>query len=374
MVNLIQDNLALAERLDKQGSQLYKLENLNIPYQVSKAVDEIVTDAVDWAMQAPLRARFSDLPAVDMKEILQQRMFEDKSYEAHKDHKNLFDALQKSLERDYLNQLLSDLEEARQKKRKRHDVPRTTSGSPPSSPPPPPPLAGTSGAPGSKALISSKTTVSASQSMAWTTTDTRYESAGVSGAQELSPTESMINDDSILEEQVHLSNDEDSENDHQSKADSRKDWWKPLPKEQRPGTPEPAWAIPSSNKSDVENNWASALATTYEPLAENSLLIKTRDMTTFMKWYSRQVNKTELTQADFERQAYKVVKAFYPDVIHLQFQMEECHKMLTDQVDRVNLEGDQVRVNVNRPLPLDGPPGHVTIQPEFFFNKDLEYL
>ncbi|GKF11850.1 hypothetical protein Tco_0049776, partial [Tanacetum coccineum] len=48
-----------------------------------------------------------------------------------------------------------------------------------------------------------------------------------------------------------------------------------------------------------------------------------------------------LTQADFEGQAYKVVKVFYPDVIHLQFQMEECHKMLTDRVDWPNPEGDQ---------------------------------
>ncbi|GKG38276.1 hypothetical protein Tco_0457499, partial [Tanacetum coccineum] len=38
---------------------------------VSKAVNEIVTDAVDWAMQAPLRAHFHDLPVVDIKEILQ---------------------------------------------------------------------------------------------------------------------------------------------------------------------------------------------------------------------------------------------------------------------------------------------------------------
>ncbi|GJU17412.1 hypothetical protein Tco_1145378 [Tanacetum coccineum] len=54
--------------------------------------------------------------------------------------------------------------------------------------------------------------------------------------------------------------------------------------------------------------------------------------------------------------------------------MEECHKMLTDQVDWANPEGDQVRINVNRPLPLSGPPGHVTIPTQFFFNKDLEYL
>ncbi|GJY84837.1 hypothetical protein Tco_0498863 [Tanacetum coccineum] len=345
MVDLIQNNLALEERLDKQGTRLYNLENLNIPHQVSQAVDEIVIDAVDWAMQAPLRARFRDLPT----------------------------------------------KEARKKRRKRCDVPRTPPGSPPSQPPPPPPptgasdALGTSGVSGSsqlpppppplytgtsgssqqqggKTLSLSKTAASASQSMAWTTSDTRYESAGAYETQELSPNDSLMQDDSISEEQVHLSDDEDCENDHQSKADLRKDWWKPLPEEERPANPEPTWTIPSSNKSDVEINWAFALATTYEPPAENSLLVKTGDMTTFMKWYYRQVNKTELTQADFEGQAYEVVKASYPDVIHLQFQMEECHKMLTDQVDWANPEGDQARINVNRPLPLGGPPGHVTIQ------------
>nr|GEW44905.1 integrase, catalytic region, zinc finger, CCHC-type, peptidase aspartic, catalytic [Tanacetum cinerariifolium] len=61
--------------------------------------------------------------------------------------------------------------------------------------------------------------------------------------------------------------------------------------------------------------------------------------------YCRQVNKTELTQVDLEGQAYEVVKAFYPDVIHLHFQMKECHKMLTDHVDWTNPEGDQVRVD-----------------------------
>ncbi|GJT23170.1 hypothetical protein Tco_0893107 [Tanacetum coccineum] len=187
--------------------------------------------------------------------------------------------------------------------------------------------------------------------MAWTTSDIRFESIGFTTAQELSPTDSLMQDDSIPDEQ-----------------------WKPLPEEKRPATPEPAWTIPSSNVSDIENNWASTLVSTYETPAENSLLAKTGDMTTFMKWYCQQVNKTTLTQADFEGQAYEVVKAFYPDVIHLQFQMEECHKMFTDQIDWTNPEGDQVRVDVNQPLPLGGPSGHVTIQPQFFFNKDLEYL
>nr|GEX08879.1 E-beta-farnesene synthase [Tanacetum cinerariifolium] len=50
MANLIQDNNHLEERLDSQGARLYTLENLDIPQQVRKAVDEIVTDAVDWAI------------------------------------------------------------------------------------------------------------------------------------------------------------------------------------------------------------------------------------------------------------------------------------------------------------------------------------
>ncbi|GKE93692.1 hypothetical protein Tco_1574787 [Tanacetum coccineum] len=49
--------------------------------------------------------------------------------------------------------------------------------------------------------------------------------------------------------------------------------------------------------------------------------------------------------------------------------MEECHKLLTDQVDE-----SIIRYNVNKPLPLGSPPGQVTIQSDFFFNKDLEYL
>nr|GEW67624.1 hypothetical protein [Tanacetum cinerariifolium] len=42
----------------------------------------------------------------------------------------------------------------------------------------------------------------------------------------------------------------------------------------------------------------------------------------------------------------------------------------------VNLSVDDpiLRHNVNKPLPLGGPTGQVTIQSDFFFNKDLEYL
>nr|GEY84449.1 retrovirus-related Pol polyprotein from transposon TNT 1-94 [Tanacetum cinerariifolium] len=66
------------------------------------ALCEVVTDAVDWAIQAPLRNRFRDLPEADMKEILHHRMWESDSYKSHEDHMQLFEALEKSMNRDHL--------------------------------------------------------------------------------------------------------------------------------------------------------------------------------------------------------------------------------------------------------------------------------
>ncbi|GJU32039.1 hypothetical protein Tco_1175628 [Tanacetum coccineum] len=255
MADLIQDNLALEERMDKHGSRLYKLENLDIPHQVSKAVDEIVTDAVDWAIQAPLRDRFRDFPEADMKEILHHRMWETNSYKAHEDHKKLYEALEKSMDRDHSDQLLTDLAEARRKKKKRHDSPKTPPGSPPHQPPPPPPPAGPSGTSGSSQLppppppsstnqsdpskstaapSSSKTAASA-EYMAWTTTNTRLKLSVSSIPEDL-----HIDDDTAPNEQVYSSNDEDIGNDHIPKVNLMQDWWKPLFEEDRPATPEPA--------------------------------------------------------------------------------------------------------------------------------------
>ncbi|GJW32726.1 hypothetical protein Tco_0052758 [Tanacetum coccineum] len=242
-------------------------------------VDEIVTDAIDWAIQAPLRDHFRDLPEADMKEILHHRMWESNSYKAHEDHKKLYEALEKSMD-----------------------------------------------------TASAKYT-------AWTTTDTRLKPSVSSIPEDL-----HIDDDTAPDEQVHMSGDEYIGHDHIPTVNLKQNWWKSLPKD-RPATPEPAWSIPSSDFPVPMNNWASALASTYAPPPENSLLAQTGDMAIFMDWFCKEQGITELKQQDLEGPAYEIVKVFHPNVIHLY-----------------------------KPLPLGGPPGQVTIQSDFFFNKDLEYL
>ncbi|GKF76787.1 hypothetical protein Tco_0229257, partial [Tanacetum coccineum] len=73
-------------------------------------------------------------------------MFKDNSYKTHEVYNDLYEALQKSFELDYSNQRLADQEEARKKKKKKRAALRTPSGFPPSPPPPPPPPTSASGA------------------------------------------------------------------------------------------------------------------------------------------------------------------------------------------------------------------------------------
>ncbi|GJR37890.1 hypothetical protein Tco_1213574 [Tanacetum coccineum] len=117
------------------------------------------------------------------------------------------------------------------------------------------------------------------------------------------------------------------------KTKQRPERLKPIPDDERPATPEPAWVIPTSHIPDAVNNWANVLVTTYQAPAENSILDKTRDIQMFMNWYCQKMGKTKLTQADLEGQAYEVI-------------------------DWDNPEGDQVRIDISKPLPLSGPLGH----------------
>nr|GEV68402.1 hypothetical protein [Tanacetum cinerariifolium] len=318
MANLIQDNKHLEERLDSHRAYL---------------------------------------PEADVKEILHQRMWETNSYNTHEDHMMIYEALEKFMNRDHSEELLKDLAEAWKKKKKRRDSPKMPLGSPPHQPPPPLPPTGPSGTSGSLGSSgstqvppppppppstnqqgqshgsappsSSKTTASA-EYKAWTTTDTRLRPSVSSTPEDL-----QMDDDMNPNAQVHSSDDEDIENAHIPKVNLRQDWWKPL-KEDRPATPKPTWSIRSSDLPVLKNNWASTLVSTYSPPPEDSLLPQTGDMAMLWTGY---------------------------------YQIGEYHKLLTDSVD-----DSIIRHNVSKPLPLGGPPGQVTIQSDFFFNKDLEYL
>ncbi|GJX36578.1 hypothetical protein Tco_0248135 [Tanacetum coccineum] len=181
---------------------------------------------------------------------------------------------------------------------------------------------------------------------------------------------------SLTQEMLDEGNDSDmgdTDNAHIPKV-STTTWFKPIPESERPAIPEPEWTIPPNDFPELEHDWANAYATTYKVPEENKLQRKTYDIGSFIKWFCRRTGKKKLCKADLEGPAFNLVKAFHKNSVFLQYQMDECHKLLTNKVDLYNPEGHQIQRNVYEPLPLGGPPGQVTIQPQFFFNKDLDYL
>ncbi|GJX92803.1 hypothetical protein Tco_0347389 [Tanacetum coccineum] len=212
-------------------------------------------------------------------------------------------------------------------------------------------------------------------STGWQITDTRE--AGVDSSMHRSDPESehseQSSDDISKQDEGNDSDMEDTDNAHIPKV-STTTWFKPIPESERPATPEPEWTIPPNDFPEPEHNWANAYATTFKVPEENKLQRKTYDIGSFIKWFCRRTGKKKLCKADLEGPAFNLVKAFHKNSVFLQYQMDECHKLLTNKVDLYNPEGHQILRNVYEPLPLGGPPGQVTIQPQFFFNKDLDYL
>ncbi|GJU36765.1 hypothetical protein Tco_1185119, partial [Tanacetum coccineum] len=212
-------------------------------------------------------------------------------------------------------------------------------------------------------------------STGWQITDTR--DAGADSSMHRSDPESehseQSSDDIPMQDEGNDSDMEDTDNAHIPKV-STTTWFKPIPESERPATPEPEWTIPPNDFPEPENNWANTYATTYKVPEENKLQRKTYDIGSFIKWFCRRTGKKKLCKADLEGPAFNLVKAFHKNNVFLQYQMDECHKLLTNKVDLYNPEGHQILRNVYEPLPLGGPPGQVTIQPQFFFNKDLDYL
>ncbi|GKF36164.1 hypothetical protein Tco_0112922, partial [Tanacetum coccineum] len=167
-----------------------------------------------------------------------------------------YDALQKSILRDESEQFDADNAEEHKKMKSKQDSPKTPPESPP--PPPPPPPSGASGAsddqsPGSAAPGSSKIAATTAYT-AGTTTTFKFEPSASS-----IPEDVFIHEESDFAAQDMVSDDEDIGN-------------------ERPATPEPAWSIPSSSLPVPIHNWASAIASSYIPPPENSLLTQTGDI------------------------------------------------------------------------------------------------
>ncbi|GJU28424.1 hypothetical protein Tco_1167045 [Tanacetum coccineum] len=307
------------------ASRISALET-DLPHKIDKTVNEAVKEAVQVALQALLRERFRDLSKADMTKILRDQMFESGSYKSQPKHVALYEALEASMERDNRDAFLAEKDKSHKRRWDDQD-------------PPPPP---------SKEPDQSKKKKHESDASGSIQSPTQTSSSWKTSGTRDAPSSSS--------KQKSASDTDDA---HLPTIKPTPDWLKPVSEEERPETLEPDWAVPPNDLPKPENNWANAFSTSYKDPEENKLLQKISDMGSFIKWFCRQIGKSKLSKAHLEGPAYKVVRAFHSNSISLKFQMEECHLLLTDQIDLVNPEGHRVVPDVSKPLPLRGPPSQL---------------
>nr|GEU33758.1 retrovirus-related Pol polyprotein from transposon TNT 1-94 [Tanacetum cinerariifolium] len=107
-------------------------------------------------------------------------------------------------------------------------------------------------------------------------------------------------------------------------------------------------------------------------LAEfDDLMGSTIDFSNFVKHH---LKKDKITKANLQGPVFKLLKGTCKSSIELEYHLEQRYLIFSDHMDWTNPEGDRYPYDLRKPLPLQGPPGHLTIPVDFFFNNDLEYL
>ncbi|GJV29495.1 hypothetical protein Tco_1385943 [Tanacetum coccineum] len=175
------------------GSRVFTLELWDFPHKINQTVNEVVKEAVYMALQDPLRDRFRELLEADMKEILQQQIFESGTYKSLLEHVALYKALEASMEHANRDEFFTKKDKSRKRRRDDQDPPPSPDSDP---------------------------------------------SKKRRHASDASVKDVPIPDD------VNVSDSKDTDTAHLPKIKTRPDWLKHVPKEDRPATPELDWAIP----------------------------------------------------------------------------------------------------------------------------------
>nr|GEW43975.1 hypothetical protein [Tanacetum cinerariifolium] len=198
-------------------------------------------------------------------------MFESGSYKSLPKHVALYEALEASIKRANKDEFLAEKDKSRKRSHDDQD------------PPQPPPH-------------------DSDQSK-------KDDPSGSSKQKTASQSEQHVKD-ILVPIDVHISDSEDTNIVHLFKFKPMPDWLKPIPEEDRPTTPEPHWTVPLNNLPKTKNNWANALANSYQDPDEFKLLRQTGDIGSFIKWFCKRIGKKKLSKVNLKGTTFKR-KEFY---------------------------------------------------------------
>ncbi|GKE13062.1 hypothetical protein Tco_1416613, partial [Tanacetum coccineum] len=84
--------------------------------------------------------------------------------------------------------------------------------------------------------------------------------------------------------------------------------------------------------------------------------------------------KAKSTEASKGIPTFNLLKGTCKSCVELEYNFEECYKVVTDRLDWNNPEGKEYPFDLSKPLPLIMNQGRQVVPVDFFINNDLEYL
>nr|GFA72500.1 hypothetical protein [Tanacetum cinerariifolium] len=143
--------------------------------------------------------------------------------------------------------------------------------------------------------------------------------------------------------------------------------------QKKPPTPDRDWnkTLPATQKSIQP--WISELAKQSDSRSSFNKLMDTP--VDFFAFLMNRLKVDTLTLELLAGPTYELMKGSCNSLVELEFFLEEVYKATIDQLDYVNLEGQQYPHNLLKPLPLiPNSRGRRVIPFDHFINNDLEYL
>ncbi|GJR41388.1 hypothetical protein Tco_1217072 [Tanacetum coccineum] len=128
----------------------------------------------------------------------------------------------------------------------------------------------------------------------------------------------------------------------------------------------------NTDEPPVVNKWLSVLAKAEKSSKTFDDLISTS--IDFSAFVLNRLHISDLTQDILVRPAYELLNGACRSYVELDYNMEECYKVLNDQLDWNNPEDDRYPFDLSKPLPLIQSRNHHVVPVDYFFNNDLSYL
>ncbi|GKA68806.1 hypothetical protein Tco_0768723, partial [Tanacetum coccineum] len=123
------------------------------------------------------------------------------------------------------------------------------------------------------------------------------------------------------------------------------DWFK---NPARPPIPDPEWNTRKTVDDKPIQNWLNDLAKAKKPpLTFDALMSTPIDFYVFVM---NLLQISELTKADLVGLVYNLLKGTCKSCVELEYEMEECYRALSDQLDWNNPKGNQCPYDLSKPL------------------------